>query len=56
MGVDLECVGRLVQVAVGQCVAIEGYAGAQGRLKVKHADLVEALEGRLGEEDRWALK
>jgi len=29
---------------------------AQGRLKAKHADLVEALEGRLSEDERWVLK
>lgn len=29
---------------------------AQGRLKAKHADLVEALEGRLNDDQRWVLK
>jgi transposase len=29
---------------------------AQGRLKAKHADLVEALEGRLHDDQRWVLK
>jgi transposase len=29
---------------------------AKGRLKAKHADLVECLEGRLNTEQRWVLK
>jgi transposase len=29
---------------------------AQGRLKAKHTELVEALEGRLNDDQRWVLK